>query len=67
MHEALDRWAEISKRLDDDAYAAAIEEEMRTKTSDPSVAESFLGAMPPKMLWAGWARYWAAQEKAAES
>jgi glyoxylase-like metal-dependent hydrolase (beta-lactamase superfamily II) len=67
MHEALDRWAEISKRLDDDAYAAAIEEEMRTKTSDPSVAESFLGAMPPKMLWAGWARYWAAKEKAAES
>src|SRR4051812_4299386 len=50
MHEALDRWAEISKRLDDAAYAAAIEEEMRTKTSDPSVAESFLGAMPPKML-----------------
>jgi glyoxylase-like metal-dependent hydrolase (beta-lactamase superfamily II) len=66
MHEALDRWAEISKRLDDDAYAAAIEEEMRTRTSDPSVAESFLGAMPPKMLWAGWARYWASKEKAAE-
>jgi glyoxylase-like metal-dependent hydrolase (beta-lactamase superfamily II) len=66
MHEALDRWAEVSKRTDDDAYAAAIEEEMRTKTSDPGVAEAFLGAMPPKMLWAGWARYWAAKEKAPE-
>jgi glyoxylase-like metal-dependent hydrolase (beta-lactamase superfamily II) len=66
MHDALDRWAEISKRLDDDAYAAAIEEEMRTNTSDPAVAESFLRAMPPKMLWAGWSRYWASVEKAAD-
>jgi glyoxylase-like metal-dependent hydrolase (beta-lactamase superfamily II) len=66
MHDALDRWAEISKRLDDDAYAAAIEEEMRTNTSDAAVAESFLRAMPPKMLWAGWSRYWASVEKAAD-
>jgi glyoxylase-like metal-dependent hydrolase (beta-lactamase superfamily II) len=66
MHEQLDRWAEVSKRLDDDQYAAAIEEEMRTKTSDRATAEAFLGAMPPKMLWAGWARYWAAREKAAD-
>jgi hypothetical protein len=65
MHEALDRWAEVSKRTDDDAYAAAVEEEMRTKTSDPAVAEAFIRAMPPRMLWAGWARYWASQEKAA--
>ena len=66
MHAELERWAEVSKRTDEDAYAAAIEEEMRTKTSDPAVAEAFLGAMPPKMLWAGWARYWASKEKAAE-
>jgi glyoxylase-like metal-dependent hydrolase (beta-lactamase superfamily II) len=66
MHEALDRWAEVSKRVDDDEYAAAIEEEMRTKTSDSSVAEAFTRAMPPTMLWAGWARYWASKDKAAE-
>jgi glyoxylase-like metal-dependent hydrolase (beta-lactamase superfamily II) len=67
MHEGLERWGEVSKRLDDDAYAAAIEDEMRTKTSDAQVAEAFTRAMPPKMLWAGWARYWAAKaEKAAE-
>jgi glyoxylase-like metal-dependent hydrolase (beta-lactamase superfamily II) len=65
MHEGLDRWAEISRRLDDAAYAAAIEEEMRTKTSDPGIAEAFIRAMPPRMLWAGWARYWAEREKAA--
>ena len=65
MHEGLDRWGEISRRLDDAGYAAAIEEEMRTKTSDPAIAEAFTRAMPPKMLWAGWARYWAEREKAA--
>ena len=36
MHEGLDRWGEVSRRLDDAGYAAAIEEEMRTKTSDPA-------------------------------
>jgi glyoxylase-like metal-dependent hydrolase (beta-lactamase superfamily II) len=66
MHEALDRWAEVSKRTDDDAYAAAVEEEMRAKTSDPTIAEAFMQAMPPKMLWAGWTRYWASLEQAAE-
>jgi glyoxylase-like metal-dependent hydrolase (beta-lactamase superfamily II) len=66
MHDALDRWAEVSRRTDDDEYAAAVEAEMRAKTSDPAVAEAFTRAMPPKMLWAGWARYWAAKEAAAE-
>jgi glyoxylase-like metal-dependent hydrolase (beta-lactamase superfamily II) len=66
MHEALDRWAEISRRTDEQSYAAAVEEEMRTKTSDPAVAEAFTRAMPPKMLWAGWARHWAAKEKETE-
>jgi glyoxylase-like metal-dependent hydrolase (beta-lactamase superfamily II) len=66
MHEAIDRWGEVSRRTDEQTYAAAVEEEMRTKTSDPSVAEAFTRAMPPKMLWAGWARYWAAKEKAPE-
>jgi glyoxylase-like metal-dependent hydrolase (beta-lactamase superfamily II) len=59
MHEALDRWAEVSRRTDEASYAAEIEAEMRSKTSDPAVADAFMGAMPPKMLWAGWARYWA--------
>jgi glyoxylase-like metal-dependent hydrolase (beta-lactamase superfamily II) len=66
MHAALERWAEVSRRTGDDEYAAAIEEEMRTKTSDPVVAEAFTRAMPPKMLWAGWARYWAAREEAEQ-
>jgi glyoxylase-like metal-dependent hydrolase (beta-lactamase superfamily II) len=65
MHEEIDRWAELSRRTDDAAYAAAIEEEMRSRTSDPADAEAFINAMPPKMLWAGWARYWAEREKAA--
>ena len=66
MHEELDRWAEVSRRTDEDSYAAAIEEEMRTKTSDPDFAEAFIRAMPPKMLWAGWERYFASREKAAD-
>jgi glyoxylase-like metal-dependent hydrolase (beta-lactamase superfamily II) len=65
MREALDRWAEISRRTDDAEYTAAMENEMRTRTSDPAVAEAFIRAMPPKMLWAGWGRYWAEREKAA--
>ena len=67
MHEEIDRWAELSRRTDDAAYAAAIEEEMRSRTSDPADAEAFINAMPPKMLWAGWARYWAEGEKATAS
>jgi glyoxylase-like metal-dependent hydrolase (beta-lactamase superfamily II) len=66
MHDALDRWAEVSQRTDEGEYAAAVEHEMRSKTSDPAVAEAFLGAMPPKMLWAGWARYWASKEEAGD-
>jgi glyoxylase-like metal-dependent hydrolase (beta-lactamase superfamily II) len=66
MHDALDHWASVSRRTDDGGYAAAVEHEMRTKTSDPAVADAFMGAMPPKMLWAGWARYWASKEKAAD-
>ena len=66
MHEELDRWSLISRRVDDAAYAAAIEEEMRTKTSEPDAAEAFIRAMPPKMLWAGWARYWTSKEQAAD-
>ncbi len=67
MHEEIDLWAELSRRTDDAAYAAAIEEEMRSRTSDPADAEAFINAMPPKMLWAGWARYWAEREKATAS
>jgi glyoxylase-like metal-dependent hydrolase (beta-lactamase superfamily II) len=67
MHEEIDRWAEVSRRTDDAGYAAAIEEEMRSRTSDPADAEAFINAMPPKMLWAGWARYWSEREKAAAS
>jgi glyoxylase-like metal-dependent hydrolase (beta-lactamase superfamily II) len=65
MHEELDRWAELSRRTDDAAYASAIEDEMRSRTSDPADAEAFMNAMPPKMLWAGWARYWSERDKAA--
>jgi glyoxylase-like metal-dependent hydrolase (beta-lactamase superfamily II) len=65
MHEGLDRWAEASRRLDEAAYADAIEAEMRTKTSNPSLAEAFTRAMPPKMLWAGWERYFAGRDRAA--
>ena len=65
MHEALDRWAEVSRRTDEGSYAAAIEEEMRTKTSDPAFAEAFMQAMPTRMLWAGWDRYWGRRAVAA--
>jgi glyoxylase-like metal-dependent hydrolase (beta-lactamase superfamily II) len=65
MHAVLDRWAEMSRHTNAASYAAAIEEEMRTRTSDPAVAEAFVRAMPPKMLWDGWARYWAGKEKVA--
>ena len=64
MHASLERWAEISRHTDEQAYAAAIEEEMRANTSDEGVAQAFIRAMPPGMLWAGWERYWAAREQA---
>ncbi len=66
MHDALEHWAEISRRTDDEQYTAAVEREMRERTSDPAVADAFTRAMPPKMLWAGWARYWASKAEAAD-
>jgi glyoxylase-like metal-dependent hydrolase (beta-lactamase superfamily II) len=65
MHEALDRWAEVSRRTDDDGYAAAMEEEMRRCAGDPAVAAAYNRANPPHMLWAGWARYWESRAEAA--
>jgi glyoxylase-like metal-dependent hydrolase (beta-lactamase superfamily II) len=65
MHAQLDRWAAISRETDDAGYTAAMEEEMRAKAPDEGIASAYLGSMPPKMLWAGWARYWAEKEKAA--
>jgi glyoxylase-like metal-dependent hydrolase (beta-lactamase superfamily II) len=66
MHECLDRWAEISRRTDDDAYAAEIEQTMRDGVADAPLMDAYLRAMPPRMLWTGWKRYWDAREQAAE-
>jgi glyoxylase-like metal-dependent hydrolase (beta-lactamase superfamily II) len=66
MHETLDRWAEVARHTDEEEYTAAIEGEMRAKTSDPRVAEAYTLGMPPQILWAGLARYWATREKASE-
>jgi glyoxylase-like metal-dependent hydrolase (beta-lactamase superfamily II) len=67
MHESLDRWAEFARHTSDEEYTAAIEGEMRAKTSDPRVAEAYTLGMPPHILWAGLARYWASKENAAAS
>jgi glyoxylase-like metal-dependent hydrolase (beta-lactamase superfamily II) len=67
MHEQLDRWAEVSRHTGDDEYAAEIEQAMRDGGVDGPLMDAYLRAMPPRMLWAGWERYWAAKEKAAES
>jgi len=66
MHETLDRWAEVARRTTEEEYTAAIEGEMYAKTSDPRVAEAYTLGMPPQILWAGLARYWATKEQAAE-
>ena len=63
MHAQLERWAQISRETGDAGYTAAMEEEMRAKAPDERIANAYLGSMPPKMLWAGWARYWAEKEK----
>jgi len=64
MHAQLDRWAAISRETDDAGYTRAMENEMREKAPDERIANAYLGSMPPKMLWAGWARYWASLEEA---
>jgi glyoxylase-like metal-dependent hydrolase (beta-lactamase superfamily II) len=60
LHESLDRWAEVSRRTDEHAYAEAVMEEIRGHT-DGDEHEAFFRAMPPHMLWAGWERYFASQ------
>jgi glyoxylase-like metal-dependent hydrolase (beta-lactamase superfamily II) len=64
MHEELDRWAEVSRRTDDDEYAAEIERAMRDGGVEGPLLDAYLRAMPPAMLWAGWERYFAAKAEA---
>jgi len=64
MHEELDRWAEVSRRTGDDEYAAEIEQAMRDGGVDGPLMDAYLRAMPPRMLWAGWERYWASRAEA---
>jgi glyoxylase-like metal-dependent hydrolase (beta-lactamase superfamily II) len=67
MHESLDRWAEVARHTGDEEYTAAIEDEMRAKTSDPRVTDAYTLGMPPHILWAGLARYWASKENRSAS
>jgi glyoxylase-like metal-dependent hydrolase (beta-lactamase superfamily II) len=64
LRENLDRWAEVSRRTDSDAYADAVIEEVDRHTNGEET-QAFLQAMPPHMLWAGWARYFASRAEAA--
>jgi glyoxylase-like metal-dependent hydrolase (beta-lactamase superfamily II) len=57
IRAGLERWGALARDVDGDAYAAAIEAEVRAK-ADAQVAEAYLDAMPPWMLWGGWDRYW---------
>jgi glyoxylase-like metal-dependent hydrolase (beta-lactamase superfamily II) len=65
LHETLDRWAEVSRRTDADAYAQAIIDDVAQHTNGDAT-QAFLQAMPPHMLWAGWERYFAARAAAGE-
>lgn len=58
LHESLDRWAEVSRHTDEQSYADAVMEEVRSHTNG-GAAEAFFLAMPPQMLWAGWERHFA--------
>jgi glyoxylase-like metal-dependent hydrolase (beta-lactamase superfamily II) len=64
MHQTLDRWAEVSRRTGDDEYAAEIEQTMREGVADAPLMDAYLRAMPPRMLWTGWERYWASRAEA---
>jgi len=64
MHEELDRWAEVSRRTGDGEYAAEIEQAMRDGGVDGPLMDAYQRAMPPRMLWAGWERYWASRAEA---
>jgi glyoxylase-like metal-dependent hydrolase (beta-lactamase superfamily II) len=65
MHAALDHWAHLALRTSEDEYAEANERAMRDGGAEGPLLEAYRRAMPPPMLWAGWARYWAGKDKAA--
>ena len=67
MREALDHWAHLALRTSEEEYAAENERAMREGGAEGPLFEAYRRAMPPPMLWAGWARYWAGKEKAAEA
>ncbi|HEX3873154.1 MAG TPA: MBL fold metallo-hydrolase [Solirubrobacteraceae bacterium] len=57
MRDALDRWGQRSRRLDEDAFVAQMASEIAAAT-DPVTATRYNGALPPGQSWQGLARYW---------
>ena len=57
VREALISWSERARRHGQDAFVAAMEEEIRARV-DPDTAKRHIQAAPPDQLWLGLERYW---------
>jgi glyoxylase-like metal-dependent hydrolase (beta-lactamase superfamily II) len=63
MRSSLERWAELARRTDARAYAAAIEAALASAV-DARAHASFVAALPPEQQWSGLDRYWRKREPA---
>ncbi|HWH12098.1 MAG TPA: MBL fold metallo-hydrolase [Solirubrobacteraceae bacterium] len=61
IRDALDRWGDRARRLDEAAFVRTMAAEIAVAT-DPVTASRYNGALPPEQSWHGLARYWSKRE-----
>jgi glyoxylase-like metal-dependent hydrolase (beta-lactamase superfamily II) len=66
MREALRRWGELARELDEDAFVERMAAEIAAAT-DPVTRTRYNGALPPGQSWHGLARYWSRREVSSEA
>jgi glyoxylase-like metal-dependent hydrolase (beta-lactamase superfamily II) len=62
IREALDRWGERARRLDEAAFVELMAAEIAAAT-DPVTATRYNGALPPGQSWHGLVRYWSKRDE----
>jgi glyoxylase-like metal-dependent hydrolase (beta-lactamase superfamily II) len=65
IREALGRWGERGRLLDEDAYVRQMASDIAA-AADPETGSRYGGALPPSQSWHGLARYWSKRELSSD-
>jgi glyoxylase-like metal-dependent hydrolase (beta-lactamase superfamily II) len=62
IRDALDRWGQLSRELDEAAFVERMADEIAS-AADPETRTRYNGALPPGQSWQGLTRYWSKREE----